>query len=88
MKLQGFKKYLFAPLLLGFCGSGWAAPYPIPGTLPGGITVGADIDGNGLFIPGLSLLTFELFDLGEVVSIVPEFEFGYYFASDAVDGSL
>ena len=91
MKLQGFKKYLVVLLLLGFSGSSWAVIYTLPATLtpPSWVDeVGDDINGTGLFTPGASILTFELFDLGEETPLIPGIEFGYYSASDAADGSL
>lgn len=91
MKLQGFKKYLVVLLLLGFSGSSWAVIYELPATLtpPSWVTgVGADIPGTGLFTPGASILTFELFDLGEETPFISGIEFGYYSASDAADRSL
>jgi hypothetical protein len=86
MKLRKFKEYFAALLLLGYCGSGWAVVYPTPDPLPMGATVGAD-DGSELFALGDSIWTFELLDAGEGLPIL-EFEFGYYFGSDAADGTV
>jgi len=91
MKLQGFKKYLFVLLLLGFCGSGWATTYPIhpglPALLPPGITLDEDIDGTGLFDPGNSLLNVEVFDFRarDVGNPFVGTRFGFYYASDPLN---
>lgn len=86
MKLQRFKRYLLVLLLLGFCGSGWATLYPLPDPLPPlppGVTVGADIDGTGLFDPFNSVLNIEIFDFAEqITSGRFGTQFGFYYGSD------
>jgi len=86
MNLQRFIKYLPAFLLLGFCGSGQATPYPIPSPLPPGlppgISLGADIDGNGLFSLGSPALALEVYDLLDPVG-TPDFEFGFYYGGNS-----
>ena len=64
MKAQRIKRYLIVLLLLGFSGSGGAAPYPNP--FPG--IWGDDIDGNGLFNPGNLTFSAEIFALPEIIS--------------------
>ena len=44
-KLQGLNKYLIHIVLVGFSGTIWATPCPLPGLLDG------DIDGTGFFNP-------------------------------------
>lgn len=87
MKAKGLNKLLLAALLLGFCGSSWAVvfptPDPLPPNLPPGTTLGADIDGNGLFTPVDPLMSLEIFDLAEAPAIPGTgIQFGFYYASD------